>query len=290
MLWQRLIGPQMRNVEMVDLDRDGSEDFLCGSQAACSTNYAADGSDDLHAYVFAFSSKGDPLWRTLLSSNRYASVEPLPADLDGAGRREILAWVRAPEVNYATNTDWFGKIVRLDPSTGHVLKAYEPQPPACFRSCVAVDIDGDGRDEVLCTDCEGYVHVLNPDLTLRERVQVYQGKPRRPGTFDLAALSLVPAQSLAPDRRLRFLMRSRMVRRDSFTSLGDDDTPTDPIAYENSEILVLDAQLRTIARYPVAQNVSGPSNWRGQLADMDGDGLDEILSLSDRVEVLKLRP
>jgi hypothetical protein len=48
--------------------------------------------------------------------------------------------------------------------------------------------------------------------------------------------------------------------------------------------------LRRTAEYPFREKTSGWAfGWQVKTTDMDGDGLDEILSPSDRVEMLKLR-
>jgi len=60
--------------------------------------------------------------------------------------------------------------------------------------------------------------------------------------------------------------------------------------YEDLEIRLLDSELKTVARYPVDRKASRSFAWQVKAADMDGDGIDEILSLSDHVEILKFRP
>jgi hypothetical protein len=80
-----------------------------------------------------------------------------------------------------------------------------------------------------------------------------------------------------------------MTRQDSGKNLGDHRKPLDPRWDERLEILVLDADLKPVARYVVPERPVSDGPWAVKVADMDGDGLDEILSLRDNVEILKLK-
>jgi len=45
-----------------------------------------------------------------------------------------------------------------------------------------------------------------------------------------------------------------------------------------------------LTSFKVADERRQQLNWSVRIADMDGDGLDEIVSLTDKVQILKLRP
>jgi len=47
--------------------------------------------------------------------------------------------------------------------------------------------------------------------------------------------------------------------------------------------------LRILAAKTIFEKLTQSDGWSAKLADMDGDGLDEILLLSDRVQILKLQ-
>jgi hypothetical protein len=68
---------------------------------------------------------------------------------------------------------------------------------------------------------------------------------------------------------------------------GRPDTPAAPTDIDTPEILELNTELRVGASYRV--KVNAPLQWQARVVDMDGDGRDEILVLTDHVEVLKLR-
>jgi hypothetical protein len=52
---------------------------------------------------------------------------------------------------------------------------------------------------------------------------------------------------------------------------------------------VLNAALDTIAEFPFRETSGWKFSWGVKIADMDVDRLDEILSFSDHVDILKLK-
>jgi hypothetical protein len=56
-----------------------------------------------------------------------------------------------------------------------------------------------------------------------------------------------------------------------------------------AEILLLDARLEVKGRYRSNARTAPAPKWIAKAADMDGDGLDEILLLNNRVEILKFK-
>jgi len=210
-----------------------------------------------------------------------------PAGLDADGRPQLVAWVYTTESYHATNGLYHSKLVRLD-HDGRVLEPkYQPGP--CIQSCLPVSFGERGPTKYLCADCEGLVHVLRHDLTLERKVPVYHPLPRRPGALDRAELRLIKAGRFIPGNESQIAVHCWSCFTDGFTNPGRHDTPMDKARCEREEILLLDAGLKVKGRYRSKGSTAPAQKWVVKAADMDGDGLDEILLLNNQVEILKFR-
>jgi serine/threonine protein kinase len=278
--WQRLVGPMLNGLEMLDLDGDGFKDFVCGCISPDNHNVAEDGTDDGHAYLFAWSNDGKLLWRTNLSGAP-SGTDVLTADLASNGHKEILALVSRTETAHDSNESMPSKVLQLD-YTGHVVRSY--QPGSCLQTFLVADLNGDGRVEIICSDCFGDIHVLGPELNLLNKVRVINGADRRPGKVDGAQVRLIAAKPFLQPGKLNLLALCLMHRQDSAENLGDHRTPMDKQWDEHPKLLVLDANLKVLASYPLKARIPVV-----RTADIEGDGLDEILCLSDHVDILKLK-
>jgi hypothetical protein len=108
--------------------------------------------------------------------------------LDGDGREEVLAWGDgAAELNHKNHSSEVGLLVQLDEG-GNVTNDYKAD--ACLQSCLAVDLDGDGKQEIVCTGCQGRVHLLNADLSPRKPRSRVALVPRK---YDHVELNVVAA-------------------------------------------------------------------------------------------------
>ncbi len=282
--WQTNVGPALHNLVMLDLDADGVEEIVCGGAAPSNGNREPDAGDDEHSCVFAFSQQGQKLWMTNLGT-AFGYAEVLLADLDGDRRPELLAHVFSSEVHHATNAPVLGRVVRLDPRNGQIIDPYEP--PVCLLSVLPFDIDGDGRSEILCTDCEGYLHVLNGDLTPRERIAMAVGLTKRPGSLDHVALRLRGTARLRRGHRPYVILTTVDTRlRDHKMGYADETFQTSEETH--AALIVLDSKLKPVSRCSTDELSVSWSGWKLLIADLEADGEDEILMLSDRVDVLKL--
>ncbi|MCX6921957.1 MAG: hypothetical protein NT154_01870, partial [Verrucomicrobia bacterium] len=283
-LWSCLTAPFPNEVELVDVKGDRQNCFVFGSGAPCNGNKMEDGTDDKHAYIFAVSEKGTNLWKwQRQSSPGFAKVHPLVADLNQDGREEILAWGDPAELIH-TNHNWdVGKVVQLD-GGGRQVREY--QAGACVLSCLAVDLDGDGKQEIVCTDCLGRVHLLNSDLSSAGVV------PLVPRKCDHVELHVVAAITFGSRHKPRLIFRSSQHDQPTHDNpAGSSSLPIDKFRRSECTIFVTDFGFRRKASYSLPQEFTEttPFGWEVKVADMDGDGQDEIVSLSDHVEILKLK-
>jgi hypothetical protein len=72
---------------------------------------------------------------------------------------------------------------------------------------------------------------------------------------------------------------------------GKPSLPFDKFRRLECTIFVTDFGFTRKASYSLRQEFTEktPFEWEVKVADMDGDGLDEIVSLTDHVEILKLK-
>lgn len=284
--WERPVGPFLRSCEM-DFESDrGFRAFVCGSEAVGNGNIGPDGSDDGHGYAFAFSEEGERLWHTQLGGAG-SEVIPIVAPLDASSKKTILAWVHSDEAIHGSGAPEIGRIVELDPQ-GRIEK--EAHIGSCLQSCVVADLAGDGRTEVICTDCAGNLHVLDQNLGEVFKTNIVTVAREKLGKYGRIDLRIVAAARLLGNKAKHLVLRSVVVIQHGRHNPGRTSQPPDPISFEEPKILVLDAGYHQIAEFPFQTKTSGwMFSWQVKTADMDGDGLDEILSLSDRCEILKLR-
>lgn len=285
--WRYPVGPRIEQVELVDLDGDGRKEIVCGTASPHNGYRGLDGQDDdSHSYVFAFSSRGELLWRTNLSGE-FTTSRVFTAGLDTNGRPQLVVWVYVHEVYHATNGLYRSKLVRLD----HHGRVLEPQyqPGTCIKSCVPVEFTEHGGTKILCADCEGFVHLLTPDLKPELEVRVYEPEPRRAGTLDHTDLRLIKSGRFIPGDQKQVAVQCWYYFVNSFENPGKLAKPMDTQWAEREEILLLNSDLTIKDRYRIrAKSDRGPK-WIAKAADMYGDGQDEILLLHDHVEILKFK-
>lgn len=282
--WQTLVGPSLRNLEMLDLDGDGIQEILCGSAADCNGNREPDAGDDEHSYIFAFENNGKIRWAKEIRGER-GSSEVGVVDLDGDGQKEILAFASCNEVDHSTNAPLLGRVLQLNPRDGQILHKYDPR--TCLLSFLTHDLEGDGKTEILATDCDGNLHLLNWDVTLRKVIRIAPALKKPAGSLDIVDSRLKGMARLHKGQP-PFIVAVSWETQDASFSWGRIGDPVDKSSRRNEAICILDSALRVVTRYAVADRSPTQFAWDVMITDLEGDGEDEILLLSDRAEVLKL--
>jgi hypothetical protein len=280
-LWTYLTGPEPQDLEI--LETKGQRFYVFSGGSPGNGNVGEDGSDDAHAAVFAVSSEGKAIWRRELGG-KYLTAHVIALDLDGDGQKQILCWVQGGGVHGdKEKTEGFGLVAEIDFS-GNVVPSYHAGE--MLMSCLAADLDGDGKVEILCTDGAGQVHVLNSDLSLRRKFTLV------PRTADRVELIIVGLARFSQRQQPRLVIRSSQYFKDPAEDdyVGYPDDPLNRSIRNGNFIGVLDLNLQLLASYGFGTNWTVDRHWEVRLADMDGDGWDEILSLLDHdVAVLKLK-
>jgi len=174
-----------------------------------------------------------------------------------------------------------GRVVKLDGSL-HVVGDYDARASLC--SCRVLDLEGDGVDEILATDSWGTLHVLNHELTSRAKLLLTTNLWAR------ADLTLVGFTNLVADGPPMLVFSSSQLELVHGGDVGNDrNNPTVQTRHHN-EIILLDAALRTVLRHEVAPEWSlGPGDEWLRVVDVDGDGVSELVVLTDAVTMYRFR-
>jgi len=276
LLWDYQFGPAPLGVEVCDVNGDGNLDVIAGSRAVGNGSEAPDGTNDGRAYLFALSDKGARLWIKDLGAGLGVACEPIFIDSDKDRKKAILAWVHAPS-RYRGGE--IGKIVRLDTS-GATTATYDAGVE--ILSCRAADVDGDGKMEVVATDRMGNVHALTSRLAPLLKARIVSA------VCDKALVRLEEIVDFDGDGRKELVLTSSEVRRVSGNNPGFRDRPGNVEFYDNNSIWILNSELKPLARYVVAAKWKRYPEFSVLVADMNGDGRAEIISLSDQAVILGL--
>ncbi len=113
--------------------------------------------------VYALSGHGEVLWR-FSDGAPYGRSGPNAADLDGDGKVEVLIT--------RSNTGLERCLAALDGDTG-ALKWRAPSEQQSYCSNSIVDLDNDGKHEVIFADKGNWVYCVNADGTERWRTQLW---------------------------------------------------------------------------------------------------------------------
>lgn len=173
-----------------------------------------------------------------------------------------------------------GVVVRLD-AQGDALATYDAG--ASLLSCLPVDLDGDGAEELLATDCWGHLHVLDANLSLRAKRLITTN------AYTRVDLRLVALTNLFGAGERHLVLSSSQSELVHGVDPGNSNLRRTTYAHYHNEIIVLDRQLRTLVRREVAAawTEGYGLNWL-RAADVDGDGAAELLVLTDAVTVFRL--
>jgi hypothetical protein len=273
-LWQYLIAPYPTSAVCVDLQNEGANDILMGSAATDNGNRLPDGTDDAHSYIYAISRHENLLWRREMEGY-FSETMPLVLPVPG-GKTRLYAMVSSsPEVR----NNETGVMVELGPH-GEALARYDAG--ARLYNCVPVANDERHPAALVCADRLGFVHILDPDLKPRGKAQVI------PNPFGVVNMEVVGVESLVSHGPKQIILQASQVEIQASRTVGETRAAVNQVFWHENSILVVDQQLTLPARYLVAEKWSANYvSWSVKMADWDGDGAQEILSLTTDVKVLK---
>jgi hypothetical protein len=278
LLWRYDTGPYLTDVVTLDLDGDAVQEVVFGTYAVNNGNRAQDGTDDGHSYVCALTSKGEALWIREMEGP-FTRTHPIIANVGTGQNEELAVWVSgAHEFRTNQNRPEVGGVLRLN-AAGNTIASYDAG--ARLISCVAADLDGDGVNEMIATDRHGFLHALEHDLTLREKVSVITQR------FDVVHLAVAAVTDLDGDGRPEIVLSSSQEEYVSGLNQGEATGPPNVRFSHDVCVVVLSHDLKPLARYVVAEKWKAYPGFSATAAELDGDGRRHILSLSDKALVLE---
>ncbi|MFN3167065.1 MAG: serine/threonine protein kinase [Phycisphaeraceae bacterium] len=286
--WTFPVAPAPDGAVFIDLDEDGKRDIVLGTYSQGTGLTLADGTSDAVAYLYGVGHDGTPRWRHDVNAlyaaafplhegfqgQHYIAVRPKLYDLDGDGRDEVYARIHG---SYAYRPT-IGSVHRIDPATGKPTHTY-----LVNQSIVddyAVDLDRDGKLELLLTDTMGKVHIL--DHRLRKRRVVDLGPPTHDDT-PLWFAGHIPAEDGSP----RIVLHG-MDRED--IRVGNPRTDTGPRNirhYHDARVIMTDANLRQLDAYTIADKLTDSPGFKANIVTLKGYPRPVILSIADRVRLLQ---
>jgi serine/threonine protein kinase len=279
--WTNLSGPTVTEVVLLDLNGDGRQDVVFGSSATSNTNVGIDGTDDRFSYLHALLHDGTRLWTKKLDGY-YTEVHPLLAKRRSDSGHALVAWITgADEHRRKRGGAEVGRIASFD-FRGEQICQYDPG--VRLMSCVCVDLDADGQDEIVATDRLGFVHVLDARLHPQQLVELV---PRR---FDRVDLRLVAVTTLPAAKPPHLIFTSAQVQFLAAPSEGRPKDPAGHIRYQDVSILIGSADLAPVAEYRLAKQAREEDAGQALVADFTGDGEPEIVSLRREALVLEFLP
>jgi hypothetical protein len=270
--WQFPIAPSPKAPVWADLDRDGRLDIVLGSYAVSNGNRLMDGTDDAHCYVYAVAADGRLLWRREVETT-YVWAHPMVTQTAGDREPAVFIWLEATAVNRKSiGQREIGRIVRLHPADGRTLERFDAG--VRLLSCLAEDLDGDGRPEILATDRTGSLHVL--DLMLRTIRSVKVASNEFTGVH--LKLAAVTNLTSATDR---FVILTSA--QEQIVQGGNSGARPELINlhyFHDVKVLVLDTKLRPVAQHVLWNKLTLDPGLAVRLLNMDADAQPEIVTLS----------
>ena len=166
-LWHYWIGPQVRTPCFEDINGDGKKEFLIGTYAPAN-GAKANGTDDEHTYVMSLDSKGKLLWQIPVGGYfTGAYIKTLDADRDG--KPDVLCW----EEGQRADADSADALMILNAADGSVKKIVR-----CgrhFRGLCIIDINNDGREEIITGNTDGRLRIFSSALELQQERLCQEG-------------------------------------------------------------------------------------------------------------------
>jgi len=275
--WSYDIAGTVANILIMDLNGDGVKEVLVGTYSPDNGIALPNGTDDRHCYLYALSHQGELLWYKEVC-DEFGNAEFLPALQQGRQTTRLMAWAKtSSQFHQPTNAPETGKVFAFDVG-GNLITNYDAGVE--LWDCLAADLDQDGTPEILCTDREGFVHVLNADLSLRFKRQVVTNR------FDRAEVNFASFTKLRPGLPPQLVVYSSLRRFDSPQYPGNDLSKPNLYSHHDNYVLVLDAQLNIVDKYVVADEWTESPGLRVEVWPGGEDGIANIWVLGAKAEML----
>jgi nitrogen-specific signal transduction histidine kinase len=155
-LWHYWIGPAVDNVILEDLNNDGKPEIVIGTYSPANGS-EANNTSDTESYVIVLDRKGKLLWQNPIGEY-FTFTQIGISDIDQDGKKEVIA-TQSSRKQESEEPD---KIVILNGATGKEKKFLNTGDN--FWGEVCLDINQDGKDEIITGNSDGKIRMFNADL------------------------------------------------------------------------------------------------------------------------------
>ena len=164
-LWEFQSGGPLYPLTYADVNNNGSPEIIFGTWAPCNVNEFS-GIDDCHSYLICLTSTGKLLWKKRMGGKFTHTIYSVD-DVDNDGKMEIIC-------TYATG-DEADKFTRFELQiregmSGEIKKFI--RLPYRFGKPYLVDLDNNSTKEILVTNQNGSLYVLNTNLEVTTKEQL----------------------------------------------------------------------------------------------------------------------
>ncbi len=179
-LWKYFSGPQIFQAATVDLNDDGKKEIIAGTYAPANGVKGQDTRDD-RSYIFVLNSKGKEIWKRSLGDYWTGSFATV-------GQFNGIKRIVACQQTLRDTTSLQDKIFLIESMTGRVLlqKSIGNRlaiSPTVSHPLFCKDFDGDGQDEIVTGNTNGFIYMLNGSLSEIRTSKSY-GSPIAPVVID----------------------------------------------------------------------------------------------------------
>lgn len=278
LLWKYDVAPYITSIETVNLLADQAPAIVVGSDAVSNGHRLSDGTDDFSSFLYGFTTEGKLLW-TRLGGQSFTKIIPIKINHGPHSKGHAFCWVRwGLETRHLTNSVEHGLILKLNPN-GAVTDQFRTDTQ--LMSAIAGDFDNDGIDEILATDRNGFLLVLDQNLKLLKSREI------SPRTHTKVSLSVFPPVDLDQDGANECVLTGSQIEYISGENAGDPNGSINLSVMHQNRVFVLNSKLETLAQHLLAERwVNGPGAIV-QFADFNHDQRPELLVLCDKAHILE---
>jgi hypothetical protein len=263
-----------------DLDSDGEPDLVWGTHAPKNGAQLPDGSRDDVSRLGVVSGRGALKWSAPMGGEYSRALPEVCRIHDRPWIYALVTRFEESSRMSETNSPPFGRVVKMDIDGREAARYEHPQGELC--SMLAVEKGPGGEPVVLVGDSHGWMHVLGPDLVLKQKVQVTRRK------WNWVWIGLRELADLDGDGRLELVGVSRQIQFLSGSNPGRPEGESNFRLYHDCSIFVLDEQWQPAGRHLVAAQSKTASGQVDALpAQRSGERL--LLLRDTKAEVLRFR-
>jgi len=265
--WEYLCAPSVTDLAVADLDRDNQLEIIFGTYSPGNGAKAADGSDDMHTYIYCLNANGRLKWRFQTGGHftgTYVSVLK--------NSRRAIARVSAG----SDHRDEVGMIMEFN-SVGKRIKVYNAG--VTLNSLAIIPGRHDRQSQIIATDRKGYLHILRPQGDQARKVLI-----QRPEYNSLQS-KIEAVADLSGNGRYNILLTVSDKEFISGRNPRSDRGPSNIRYLHNNGLLILNDQFERVTFLPVAQTWTKSPGFSARIADLNADGNLDILACSDRIQV-----